>query len=118
MTTERVRFENSAPILRVENMKAALTFYVDALGFVNASWGNEDFTCIKRDGASLYLCRGGQGRGAAWVWIGVEDAAKLHKELTALGVPVRMPPTNYPWAIEMHVEDPDGNVLRLGSDPA
>jgi hypothetical protein len=28
-----------------------------------------------------------------------------------------MPPTNFPWALEMHVEDPDGNVLRLGSEP-
>lgn len=34
-----------------------------------------------------------------------------------VGVPVRMPPTNYPWALEMHLEDPDGNVLRLGSEP-
>lgn len=116
-TDPRVRFENSAPILRVENMRAALRFYVDALGFENAPWGNDDFTNIQRDGAGIYLCRGGQGRGAAWVWIGVEDAAKLHDELKARNVPVRMPPTNYPWALEMHVEDPDGNVLRLGSEP-
>jgi len=30
---------------------------------------------------------------------------------------VRHPPTNYPWALEMQVEDPDGNVLRIGSEP-
>ena len=30
---------------------------------------------------------------------------------------IRLPPTNYFWALEMHTEDPDGNVLRLGSDP-
>jgi len=47
----------------------------------------------------------------------VEDAEKLHEELKTLDVSIRMPPTNYSWALEMHVEDPDGNVLRLGSDP-
>jgi predicted enzyme related to lactoylglutathione lyase len=114
---ERVYFENSAPILRVEDMEASLRFYVDLLGFKNASWGTSDFTSISRDRAGIYLSRGDQGRGAAWVWIGVEDAAALHEELKALGVKIRMPPTNFYWALEMHVEDPDGNVLRLGSEP-
>jgi len=113
----RVRFENSQPILRVESMKAALHFYVHLLGFKNVEWGTDDFTSVNRDRAGIYLCRGGQGRGAAWVWIGVEDAEKLHQELKAKSVPIRMPPTNYSWALEFHVEDPDGNVLRLGSEP-
>lgn len=30
---------------------------------------------------------------------------------------IRHPPTNYSWALEMQVEDLDGNILRLGSDP-
>ncbi|HSH17195.1 MAG TPA: VOC family protein [Verrucomicrobiae bacterium] len=41
----------------------------------------------------------------------------MQDELTARGVAIRHPPTNYPWALEMHVEDPDGNVIRFGSDP-
>ncbi len=89
--------------MRVENMEASLRFYVDILGFKNADWGTGDFTSVNRDGA--------------WVWIGVEDAAKLHEELKARGVPIRMSPTNYSWALEFHVEDPGGNVLRFGSEP-
>lgn len=112
-----VYFENSAPILRVDDMKAALDFYVEKLGFRNAAWGSEEFTSVNRDRAGIYLCRGGQGRGAAWVWIGVEDAAKLHDELVARGVSIRMPLTNFSWALEFQVEDPDGNVLRFGSEP-
>jgi catechol 2,3-dioxygenase-like lactoylglutathione lyase family enzyme len=112
-----VHFEHAEPILRVENMEASLRFYVDLLGFENAEWGSGDFTCVTRGGASIYLCQGDQGRGGAWVWVGVEDAAALHEELKARGVPIRMPPTSYPWALEMQLEDPDGNVLRLGSDP-
>ena len=114
---DRVRFEGSQPILRVENMQAALRFYVDLLGFENADWGTEDFTSISRDRAAVYLCRGDQGRGGAWIWIGVEDAQKLHEELKARGVTIRESPANYPWALEFSVEDPDGNVIRFGSEP-
>ena len=114
--TARV-FESIAPILRVENMEASLRFYVDILGFTNASWGNDEFTSVSRDGTGLYLCRGGQGQGKAWIWVGVEDVEKLHEEYKARGVAIRLPPTNYPWALEMQIEDPDGNVLRLGSEP-
>jgi len=113
-----VHFEGSTPILRVENMQASLYFYVHLLGFKNATWGNDDFTSVNRDGAGIYLCRGGQGAGRAWVWVGVEDAEKLHQECKARGVTIRLPPTNYSWALEMQIEDPDGNVLRFGSDPA
>ncbi len=79
-TPSRVRFEGSQPILHVENMQASLRFYVDALGFENASWGTDNFTSVSRDRAGIYLCRGDQGRGGAWAWIGVEDVEKLHEE--------------------------------------
>jgi catechol 2,3-dioxygenase-like lactoylglutathione lyase family enzyme len=113
----RVRFEGSQPILRVEDMQASLRFYVDRLGFTNVSWGSDDFTSVSRDGAAIYLCRGHQGRGGAWIWIGVEDVDKLHEECKAQGVAIRMPPTNCSWALEMQIEDPDGNVIRFGSEP-
>ena len=113
----RVRFEVSQPILRVKNMQASLQLYVELLGFENASWGNDDFTWVTRDQAGIYLCRGDQGRGGAWVWIGVEDAERLHEEIKARGVTIRLPPTHHSWAVEMQIEDPDGNVLRLGSEP-
>lgn len=113
----RVGFEGCAPILRVENMEASLRFYVDVMGFTAAEWGNPEFTHVSRGGAGIYLCQGGQGKGGAWVWVGVNDAAALHEECKALGIKIRMPPTNFSWALEMQVEDPDGNVLRLGSEP-
>jgi len=116
-SSSRVYFEGSSPILRVEDMKAALAFYVDKLGFQNASWGTDEFTSVNCDRAGIYLCRGGQGRGAAWVWVGVEDATRLHDEFVASGVAIRMPLTNYSWALEFQVGDPDGNVLRFGSEP-
>lgn len=113
----RTRFENSAPILRVTDMSVSVRYYVDVLGFQNAHWGNNDFTSVTRDAAGIYLCRGGQGQPGTWVWIGVEDVAALHAEYKASGAKIRHPPRNFPWAYEMKVEDPDGHVLRFGSEP-
>jgi catechol 2,3-dioxygenase-like lactoylglutathione lyase family enzyme len=112
-----VYFEGGQPILRVEDMAASIRFYVDLLGFKNAAWGTDEFTSVNRDRTGIYLCRGGQGAGKAWIWVGVDDVEKLHHDYRAKGVAIRLAPTNYPWALEMQVEDPDGNVLRIGSEP-
>jgi hypothetical protein len=48
-------------------MEASLRFYVGVLGLTNVSWGSDEFTCVNREGACIYLCRGGQGRGGAWI---------------------------------------------------
>lgn len=115
MDTRRTRFENSAPILRVEDMAAAVRYYVEVLGFEPASWGDDNFTWVSRDNAGIYLCKGDQGHAGSWVWMGVEDVEQLYAELKAKGARVRHPPANYPWALEIHVEDLDGNILRMGS---
>lgn len=112
----RTRFEGSTPILMVADMTASVRYYVDVLGFTNADWGSDDFTSVNRDRAGIYLCRGGQGRPGTWVWIGVEDVEALYQEYQAKGARIRHAPQNYPWALEMKVEDPDGHVLRFGSD--
>ena len=57
------RFENSQPILRVEDMDRSVRFYVDQLGFQSAQWGTAEFNSVARDTASIFLCRQDQGRG-------------------------------------------------------
>lgn len=115
--TNKTRFEGAAPILRVSDMSRSVRYYVDVLGFKNADWGNEHFTAVSRDNAGIYLCRGEQGQPGTWAWIGVSDAAALYDEYRASGADIRLLPTNYSWAYEMQVRDPDGHVLRFGSDP-
>jgi hypothetical protein len=51
------------------------------------------------------------------VWFGVSDAEALHAEYAGRGAKIRHPPANFAWAYEMQVEDLDGNVLRMGSEP-
>lgn len=112
------RIENIAPILSVSDMTRSLAFYVGLLGFRNAEWGNDNFTSIGRDKTRLYLCKGAQGSPGTWVWIGFDgDIFSLHEQLKSKGVRIKLPPTNFSWAYEMHVEDPDGHILRFGTEP-
>lgn len=113
-----IRIENITPILSVKDMNASRKFYVDILGFKEADWGTDEFTSMNRDNTGLYLCKGEQGNPGTWIWIGFDgDIFSLHEELKSKGVKIKMPPANFSWAMEMQVEDPDGHVLRFGTDP-
>lgn len=105
------------PILCVENMSRSLRYYLEVLGFKNADWALSDFTHVNRDDAGIYLCEGDQGRAGMWVWIGVEEVALLHEEYRERGATILHAPKNFRWAYEMKVRDPDGHVLRFGSEP-
>ena len=110
--------ENITPILYVNDMIRSLAFYVDILGFKNAEWGNDDFTFVGLDNSGIYLCKGAQGHAGTWVWIGFDgDIFSLHEKLISQKVKIKLPPTNFSWAYEMQVEDPDGHILRFGTDP-
>jgi len=112
-----VRFEGSVPILRVRELEASLDHYVRVLGF-KVDWHEPGvMASVSRGRAGLMLCHGDQGNPGTWVWIGVSDAAALFAEYSGSGATIRMTPRNFPWAYEMHVEDPDWHVLRFGSEP-
>ncbi|MBD04684.1 MAG: bleomycin resistance family protein [Gemmatimonadetes bacterium] len=108
--------ENTIPILCVKDMKASLDYYKNALGFEWQGWG-DTFTSVGRDGIGMYLCEGSQGNPGTWVWVGSHDVTRLYEEYKQSGAKIILPPTNYPHALEMHVEDLDGHVLRFGSGP-
>ena len=113
-----IRVENIQPILSVKDIAVSRDFYVNILGFKEADWGDDNFTSVTRDNCGIYLCRGEQGNPGTWIWVGFDgDIFSLYNELKEKGVIIRLPPTNNPWAMEMHIEDPDGHVLRLGTDP-
>ena len=104
------------PILNVGNVSDSTRFYVDVLGF-EVDWSVPDTASVSRDGHALMLCEGTQGQPGTWVWIGVDDIDPLFDTYSARGAKFRLQPTNYSWAYEMRIEDPDGHVLRFGSEP-
>jgi catechol 2,3-dioxygenase-like lactoylglutathione lyase family enzyme len=111
-----VEMENTQPILRVRSLEASVAHYLKVLGF-RVDWQTGGDASVSRGRASLMLCEGDQGQPGTWVWVGVSDAAALFQEYSAAGAKIRLPPTNYGWSYEMHVEDPDGHVLGFGSEP-
>jgi predicted enzyme related to lactoylglutathione lyase len=107
------------PILSVRSVSSSIRYYVDVLGFA-VDWGGEDaseMASVSRDGHAIMLCQGGQGQPGTWIWIGVEDIEPLFERFQSQGAKVRQRPINHPWAYEMQIEDPDGHVLRFGSEP-
>jgi uncharacterized glyoxalase superfamily protein PhnB len=102
--------------LRVERLGTSIDYYVNALGF-EVDWQDGAMASVTRGAYAIMLCEGAQGNPGTWVWIGVEDAQALCEEYVASGATITQAPTNYPWAYEMRVTDPDGHVLRFGSEP-
>jgi tetratricopeptide (TPR) repeat protein len=117
MPPAAVPFGGVTPILRVRALADGVAYYTRALGFTVDWTDDAGFVSLSRGDCQLFLCEGDQGHPGAWVYVGVADAEAAHAELRARGATIRQPPTNFAWALELQVEDPDGNVLRLGSDP-
>jgi catechol 2,3-dioxygenase-like lactoylglutathione lyase family enzyme len=109
-------FGDVTPVLRVRDVVASRDYYVQALGF-KVNFETEDFVSVSRGHCNLFLCQGDQGHPGCWVWIDGKDVDAVYEEYKTSGARIRHAPTNYSWALEMQVEDLDGNVLRLGSDP-
>lgn len=113
-------FGAPTPILPVSDLTASIDYYVDVLGF-RLDWsepGGYGFASVSRGKCHLFLAEGDQGRpGSVWAWIGVGNVEALCEDYRRKSAKIRHPPTNYSWAYEMQVEDLDGNVLRMGSDP-
>lgn len=109
-------FEGVNPILRVADLKDAIKYYVQVLGF-KLNWEGPFVAGVGRGRCNIMLSEGDQGHSGGWVWVGVGDADLLFQEYCARRARIRHPPTNYEWAYEMQVSDLDGNVLRFGSEP-
>jgi catechol 2,3-dioxygenase-like lactoylglutathione lyase family enzyme len=110
-------FEGVTPILRVDSLPASIDYYVNVLGF-KLDWHEPGIIAsVSRDRCGIFLCEGDQGNPGTWLWIGVGDVEQLYHDYRSKGARIRHPPTNYQWAYEMQIEDPDGHVLRFGSEP-
>jgi catechol 2,3-dioxygenase-like lactoylglutathione lyase family enzyme len=109
-------FGPATPIVRVADLAASIAYYVDVLGF-RIDWQAPPLVSVSRDRCCLFLSQGDQGHPGGWIWTGVNDVKALHEDLRGRGARIRQAPTNFQWALEIQVADPDGNVLRFGSDP-
>jgi catechol 2,3-dioxygenase-like lactoylglutathione lyase family enzyme len=113
---KRTAFECVTPILRVKSVTRSIDYYERKLGF-RLDWRGPIFASVSRGKSAIFLSEGDQGHAGAWVWVGVSDCDAMLKEYRRTKAKIRHLPANYSWAYEMQVEDLDGNVLRMGSEP-
>ena len=105
------------PILNVSSLEQSQHYYRDVLGFtVDWDWGEPpSFGSVSRDHVTIFMCEGCQGTPGAWMMVFTPNVDALHEEFQARGAKIRMAPTNMPWGLrELHITDPDGNVIRFG----
>ncbi|MGE0811821.1 MAG: TIR domain-containing protein [Vicinamibacterales bacterium] len=108
--------ERSVPILPADDLAAARTFYVDALGFAvtfdTSDGGREGLLGLKRGGLELTVdCPMlGHGRQACASLV-VDDVDALYRAWSARTA-VRRPPRNEAWGQRtFDLADPSGNTL-------
>jgi hypothetical protein len=112
-----MNFHHTSPILRIKDLHRSIEYYQNQLGF-SVDWTHDNnFASLTRGNANILLCEGDQGLGKAWIYIGVGDCELLYQEYLQSGAIIKQKPTNFPWALEIQVEDLDENVIRFGSEP-
>ncbi len=105
--------ENTIPVLGVRDLDVSIGFYTEILGFALA-WNSGKTCAVSRDDCHIMLSV--EAAAGAWAWIGLENES-LMETCRVAEVTVIQEPTNQPWAYEMKILDPDGNVLWLGAEP-
>ncbi len=105
-----------APILYVSDMQASFAYYVDKLKFVKAwDWGEPvTFGCVYFGDVELFFCLKGQGHPGSWMSIFIKDVDAYAKIIAKAGADIIYGPVDEPHGMrEIHVKDPDGNVIRF-----
>ena len=112
--------DDSFPIISVQDLPAAVTFY-ERLGFSKTYSfppdGPAAFVTVERNGVVLGIgAREPTADDRFSYWVYVDDVDDTFATLTAAGAPPEAPPRTKPWGERVaSVRDPDGNVVHLGA---
>lgn len=106
------------PIFSVADLQASLRYYVEVLQFEKRwDWGDPpDYACVAFGDAELFLCQKGQGQSGTWLYLFVDGIDEYCAEIRKRGAELISGLADEPWGMrEIHVRDPDGHVLRIGT---
>jgi uncharacterized glyoxalase superfamily protein PhnB len=107
--------ETHATVLQVPDVRAALEWFRDALGFeVEPYEDGEHYGYARRGGVSFHLARGPDpDLWSAYVY--VDDVETLHAELAERGAEIVQPPTAKGYGLrDLLVRGPGGHALAFG----
>ena len=114
-------FREAFPILLVDDVQEASTFYCSTLGFEEA-YRNEDehgvefvFLALEPYGIGLGRRADGEKRGFA-LWVYADDVDAAAERLRVAGAEELLPPTDQPWGERMcSFVDPNGHLVHVGA---
>jgi uncharacterized glyoxalase superfamily protein PhnB len=120
------RFDRVAPVFPVRNVRAALEHYrrlgFDAKAYAENAGDDAVYGFVNRDRIELHLSRTPDlecDKNSSAVYVYVDDADALYAEWQAAGAGGRFfgAPEDTPYHLrEFAYADPDGNLLRIGSE--
>ena len=101
------------PILYVDDVERAATFYERAFGFERTYRWEDDYIALRRGESHLGVGRG-DGRGGFELCIYVDDADATAERLRELGAREVAAPADQPWGERLaYFEDHDGHRLHV-----
>ena len=122
-----MKFPAVCPEIPVSDLKAAIAYYRDQLGF-NIDWAEEPLglACLSRGDTRMFMSseayRAALGvRGPIVLWLNLSDRAEvddLHAQWAAAGARIADPPAARPYnkLYEFFAQDLDGNYFRVFYD--
>jgi uncharacterized glyoxalase superfamily protein PhnB len=112
----------AAPVFVVQDVKRAVDYYRDALGFhTEFLYGEPTFYAgVERENVLIHLQAARESRrqpGQAAMNVFVADVDGLYAELKGRGAKLLNEPKDYPYGMrDFNVEDLDGNELCFGME--
>jgi DNA-binding MarR family transcriptional regulator/predicted enzyme related to lactoylglutathione lyase len=116
----RVRqFRRFSPVLPVRDLETSLRHY-ESLGFKRTHYEPGGYGFVWRDGMDLHLCVEEDldpSTNRTSVYLYVRDADALYREWNNSGAGDTRAPSDTPWEMREGTHtDPDGNIIRYGSN--
>ncbi len=118
-----MKVSHITPILNVSSVLESFAWF-EKWGWKRGfDWGEPPtFGAVcAEDGAEIFLCegdQGGRGENGVWMSIWVDAVDPIYAHCLKMGIKITWPPTDEPWGVrEMHIQHPDGHILRISQSP-
>lgn len=105
----KARVTCAIPVLYVSDVKAAVSWYCEKLGFEVSFESPWEYSGVRRNGVEIHIGKGNPPplQGGAHLYFMVEGIDELAAEMAARGVEGRLVDQEY-GAREFHLDDPFG----------
>ena len=111
-----VTLSRIAPEIPVPDLKKAIEYYRDKLGFeLISELPSEDYAIVERDGIAIHLFRQAENQWRpAGVHIFTHQLEDLYRELHSRGAAICQEITRKPWGNrDFRAQDCAGNILKF-----